>query len=182
MIRAITFVLVYHFTSMPLQADNTEQPIVIAHRGASGYLPEHSLAGAAMAHAMGADFVEPDVILTKDDQPIVFHDLTLDAMTNVKTLFPNRKRVDGHWYAIDFSLKEIKTLSLRERRESSSSKTRFKGRFPGNLTLFTIPTLDEFIQMIQGLNKSRAKKGEEKYEELPLNSTLYSNINYHMNN
>ena len=52
-------------------------PIVIAHRGASGYLPEHTLAAKAMAHAMGADFIEQDVVLSKDGVPVVLHDVYL---------------------------------------------------------------------------------------------------------
>ncbi len=57
--------------------------IVIAHRGASGYLPEHTLAAKALAHAMGADFLEQDVVLTKDDEPVVLHDVHLDTVTDV---------------------------------------------------------------------------------------------------
>ena len=63
---------------------------VIAHRGASGYLPEHTLEGAAMAHAMGADFIEQDVVLTRDGMLIILHDLFLDAVTDVAERFPDR--------------------------------------------------------------------------------------------
>jgi len=56
--------------------------IVIAHRGASGYLPEHTLEGAAMAHAMGPEYIELDVVLTVDDHLVVLHDLWLDAVTD----------------------------------------------------------------------------------------------------
>ena len=69
---------------------------VIAHRGASGYLPEHTLEAAAMAHAMGADFIEQDVVLTRDNVLIVLHDLYLDAVSDVASRFPRRKREDGH--------------------------------------------------------------------------------------
>ena len=85
---------------------------VIAHRGASGYLPEHTLEGVAMAHAMGADYIEQDVVLTRDDQLIVLHDLYLNAVTDVAATFPDRKREDGKHYAIDFTLEEIKTLRV----------------------------------------------------------------------
>ena len=68
------------------------QPIVIAHRGASGYLPEHTLAAKAMAHAMGADFLEQDVVLTADGVPIVLHDIYLEATTDVEQRFPDRSR------------------------------------------------------------------------------------------
>ena len=56
----------------------TEIPIVIAHRGASGYLPEHTLAGKALAYGLGADFLEQDVVATRDHKLVVLHDLYLD--------------------------------------------------------------------------------------------------------
>jgi len=64
--------------------------LVIAHRGASGYVPEHTFSGAVMAYAFGADYLELDVVMTKDGHLVVMHDLTLDATTNVKDIFPNR--------------------------------------------------------------------------------------------
>ena len=72
--------------------------LIIAHRGASGYLPEHTLEAAAYAYALGADYIEQDIVLSKDSIPIVMHDIYLDFTTNVKRIFPNRKRKDGHWY------------------------------------------------------------------------------------
>jgi len=96
-------------------------PIVIAHRGASGYLPEHSLESKAMAHAMGADFLEQDVVLTSDGVPIVLHDIHLDSTTDVARLFPGRAREDGRYYALDFNLQEIKALSLHERSFTNDS-------------------------------------------------------------
>ena len=149
------FVLVASFICGPqMQA---KHPVVIAHRGASGYAPEHTLAAVSLAHAMGADFIEPDVILTKDNIPIVMHDLTLEATTNVAKVYPNRQRKDGHWYAIDLTLSEIKTLSVNERRiESGNNK--YPRRFPSSNGLFKVPTLDEWIELVQGLNKSRGKK------------------------
>ena len=79
-------------------------PLVIAHRGASGYLPEHTLEAATMAHALGADFVEQDLVLTKDAVPIVLHDIHIDTISDVATKFPTRKRPDGRYYALDFTL------------------------------------------------------------------------------
>src|SRR3990167_11095861 len=76
------------FVAVSTQMVNAETPIVIAHRGASGYLPEHTLAAKALAHGMGAEFLEQDVVLTKDDQPIVLHDIHLDTVTNVADVFP----------------------------------------------------------------------------------------------
>ena len=59
------------------------KPIVISHRGASSYLPEHSLIGASLAHGMNPDFIEPDTVLTKDGIPILLHDIYLESTTNV---------------------------------------------------------------------------------------------------
>ncbi len=126
---------------------------VIAHRGASGYLPEHTLEGAAMAHAMGADFIEQDVVLTRDGMLIVLHDLFLDAVTDVAERFPDRNREDGHYYAIDFDLKEIRTLRVNERREPDGQAT-FPSRFPVGGNIFRVPTLEEEIILIQGMNQS----------------------------
>ena len=66
--------------------------IIIAHRGASGYLPEHTLSAVAFAYALGADFIEQDVVLSKDSHPVVLHDIHLDQVTNVKDKFPHRSR------------------------------------------------------------------------------------------
>ena len=68
-----------------------------------------------MAHAMSADFIEQDVVLTKDNIPVVLHDIYLDTVTDVAKKFPNRARDDDRFYAIDFTLAEIKQLAVHER-------------------------------------------------------------------
>ena len=68
------------------------QKIVIAHRGASGYLPEHTLEAKAMAYAQGAHYIEQDLVMTRDDELIVLHDITLDRTTDVDEKFPDRAR------------------------------------------------------------------------------------------
>src|SRR6056297_3228481 len=78
--------------------------LVIAHRGASGYLPEHTLPAYAMAYGIGADYIEQDVVLSRDHQPVVLHDVHIDTTTDVAVQFPDRKRKDGRYYAIDFDL------------------------------------------------------------------------------
>jgi len=123
-------------------------PLVIAHRGASGYLPEHTLEGYALAHGMGADYVEPDLVLTKDGVFVCMHDIHLEGTTNVEQVFPDRKRADGSWYPIDFTLAEIKQLQVHER---------LSNRFPVMASDFEVPTFEEMIQLIQGLNKTRGK-------------------------
>lgn len=132
-----------------------DKKIVIAHRSASGYLPEHSLPALAMAHAFGVDFVEPDIVLTKDDQAIVLHDIYLDTTTNVKEIYPGRTREDGRFYAIDFTLKEIKNLLLTERFDLENSKEVYPERFPSWRSSFQIPSFKEYIELVQGLNHSR---------------------------
>ncbi|RMF99271.1 MAG: glycerophosphodiester phosphodiesterase [Gammaproteobacteria bacterium] len=132
--------------------------IVIAHRGASAYLPEHSLAGKAMAHAQGADYLEQDVVATGDGVPIVFHDLYLDALTDVASRFPGRARADGHYYCVDFELEEIRSLGLHERIDPASGRPRFPGRFPPEAARFRIPTLAEELAFIRGLNHSTGRE------------------------
>ena len=85
------------------QSDATGK-VVVAHRGASAYLPEHTLQAAAMAYAMGANYQEQDVVMTRDDHLIVWHDLTLDRNSDVRHKFPGRAREDGRHYVIDFTL------------------------------------------------------------------------------
>ncbi|NBR07711.1 MAG: glycerophosphodiester phosphodiesterase [Planctomycetes bacterium] len=133
------------------------EKIIIAHRGASGYLPEHTLEAAAMAHAMGADYIEPDVVLSKDGIPVVLHDIHLDTVTNVARVFPDRKRTDGRYYALDFTVKELKQLEVTERFSPKTGKAIYPSRFPISQSSFQIPTMEEEIQLVQGLNKSTRK-------------------------
>ncbi len=131
--------------------------IVISHRGASGYLPEHTLPAKALAYGLGVDYIEQDVVLTRDNVPVVMHDIYLDATTDVKRLFPARARADGRWYVIDFTLAEVKSLSVNERVNPANDKAVFPGRFPLGKSHFEVPTLAEEIEMIQGLNKSTGR-------------------------
>ena len=134
--------------------------LVIAHRGASGYLPEHSMEAKSMAYAMGVDYIEQDVVMTKDDQLVVLHDHYLDRVTNVADIFPARKRADGRYYAIDFTLAEIKTLAMTEGFTLKEGKKMqgFTQRFPIWKSSFQVHTLSDEIEMIQGLNKSTGKR------------------------
>ncbi|MDJ0957376.1 MAG: glycerophosphodiester phosphodiesterase [Arenicellales bacterium] len=142
------------FSAYSLIVSAAKDPIVIAHRGASGYLPEHTLESKAMAYAMGADYLEQDVVLTKDDHAIVFHDLYLDAVTDVATRFPGRARSDGKHYVIDFLLTEILSLYVHERLDLKNNQSKFPQRFPHGKGLFRVHTLADEIEMIQGLNQS----------------------------
>jgi glycerophosphoryl diester phosphodiesterase len=157
----------------PLQqqakAQAPRRQIVIAHRGASGYLPEHTLQGVAMAYQMGVDYIEPDCVLSKDNIPVVVHDTHIDTISDVAKKFPDRKRKDGRYYAIDFTLAELKTLAVSERFDPATGKAVYPKRFPLGVPGFTIPTLAEEIELVQGLNKSTGKNigiyPEVKYPE-----------------
>jgi glycerophosphoryl diester phosphodiesterase len=86
--------------------------VIIGHRGASGYLPEHTLPSKAFAYAQGVDYLEQDVVLSKDNIPIVIHDIHLDEVSNVASEFSTRNRSDGRFYVVDFTAAEIKHYVL----------------------------------------------------------------------
>ncbi len=132
----------------------TSKKIVIAHRGASGYLPEHTLPAKAMAYAMAADFLEQDIALTSDDIPVVIHDIHLDNTTNVAKVFPERKRNDGRYYVIDFTFEELLRLNVHERTNETTGQQVYPNRFPLGKSHFKIHSLAQEIELIQGLNQS----------------------------
>ncbi len=132
------------------------EKIVIGHRGAAGYLPEHTLAGYAFGYALGADYIEPDLVMTKDGVLICLHDIYLESTTDVEQVFPDRHRADGHFYAIDFTLAEIKELSVHERCRRDG-RPYFPGRFPVGKSHFQVPTFAEMVELIQGLNRSTGR-------------------------
>ena len=133
--------------------------LVIAHRGASGYLPEHTLPAKAMAYAQGADFLEQDLVMTKDDRLVVLHDHYLDRVSDVADRFPQRARKDGRFYAIDFTLAEIRSLKFTEGFTLKDGKKvqTWPDRFPGGKSTFHIHTFEEEIEFIQGLNHSTGR-------------------------
>ena len=136
--------------------DRTTQ--VIAHRGACGYLPEHTLEAKAYAHALGADYIEQDIVATRDDELIVMHDIHLDRVTNVAERYPDRGREDGRFYVRDFDLEEIRSLVAWERRAADGVTAVFPNRFPTGVGAFRVPTLREEIKFIQGLNHSTGRQ------------------------
>lgn len=133
------------------------RPLIIAHRGASGYLPEHTLATKALAYGQGADFLEQDVVLSKDGVPVVFHDAHIDTTTDVAQKFPGRQRADGRFYALDFTVAELKKLKVTERFNPQTGKAAFPKRFPVGLGSFQVVTLEEEIRFIQSLNRSTGR-------------------------
>jgi glycerophosphoryl diester phosphodiesterase len=128
------------------------RPIVIAHRGASGYRPEHTLEAYRLAIAMGADFVEPDLVVTRDGVLVARHENEISGTTDVSTRpeFAGRrstKRIDGRqvtgWFTEDFTLAELRTLRATERLPGlRPANTAYDGRF-------RVPTLQEVIDLVR---------------------------------
>jgi glycerophosphoryl diester phosphodiesterase len=134
------------------------RPIVIAHRGASGYLPEHTLEAKALAYGLGADFLEQDVVATRDHELVVLHDIHLDDVTDVAAVFPSRCRADGHFYVVDFDLEELRALRVTERRRPGSRDPVFPERFPvEDSPPFRIVTLEDELRFIRGLNRATGR-------------------------
>jgi len=121
--------------------DAPAQPQVIAHRGASGYLPEHTLGGYELAIRMGADFIEPDLQITKDGALVAIHDDTLNRTTNVATLFAQR---NGGYKVSDFTLAEIKTLTVVP---TGTGKASYPGFTPSSANAFAVPTFQEVVDL-----------------------------------
>ena len=123
-----------------------QAPLVIGHRGAAGFLPEHTIEGYTLAISQGADFIEPDLVMTADRQLIARHEPVLDGTTDVAAKFPATRKttrlLDGvsttAYFANDFTLAEIKTL--RAVQSGASRPQQFNG-------LYSIPTLDEVIAL-----------------------------------
>lgn len=129
-------------------------PIVIAHRGACGYLPEHTLAAKALAYGLGADYLEQDVVATRDGRLVVLHDLHLDDVSDVAQRFPGRQRADGRHYVIDFELSELEALHVFERRSPGERRAKYPARFPNDVGILRIATLADELRLVQGLNQS----------------------------
>jgi len=127
------------------------RPIIIGHRGASGHRPEHTLASYRLAAEMGADFVEPDLVSTKDGVLIARHENEIGGTTDVAAKFPERKTtriIDGQsmtgWFTEDFTLAEIRTLRAKERLAFRSHA--YDGQFE-------IPTFDQVLELAQQLGR-----------------------------
>jgi glycerophosphoryl diester phosphodiesterase len=132
-------------------------PIVIAHRGASGYRPEHTLESYALAIELGADYIEPDLVSTRDGHLIARHEPLLDDTTNVCTLphFADRRTtrvLDGclvtGFFACDFTLEEIRTL--RAIQPNAARSKEYDGRF-------LIPTFEEILQLLVDEQRRRGR-------------------------
>ncbi|MFN3455130.1 MAG: glycerophosphodiester phosphodiesterase [Pseudobdellovibrio sp.] len=171
--------------------NSSELPLVIGHRGASGYRPEHTLEAYKLALDMGADYIEPDLVITKDGVLISRHENEISETTDVAIKYPDRKttkKIDGEnktgWFAEDFTLKEIKTLRTKERLPNRDQK--FNG-------LYEVPTFEEIIELLKTFNnKNSMTRGiypETKHPSyfqsigLALEEPLVKILNkYHLNN
>ncbi len=133
-------------------------PLVLGHRGATGYLPEHTLASYALAILQGADFIEPDLVSTKDGVLIARHEVNITGTTDVAghPEFASRettKTIDGitetGWFADDFTLAEIKTLRAVQRLPFRAQQ--FNGVFP-------IPTFDEVLDLARAARRLHGRE------------------------
>ncbi|WP_112276690.1 glycerophosphodiester phosphodiesterase [Lentzea terrae] len=137
-------------------AHDDKGPIVIGHRGASAYRPEHTLAAYELAARMGADYIEPDLVPTKDGKLVARHENEIGGTTDVsvKPEFFDRKKtktIDGTqvtgWFTEDFTLAELKTLRAKERIPAIRPRnTLYDGRFE-------VPTLQEVIDLTKRLSR-----------------------------
>jgi len=117
-------------------------PLVIAHRGASGYLPEHTLAGYELAIRLGADYIEPDLQLTSDGVLVAMHDETLQRTTDAEAKLAPR---NGGWKVADYTLAEIRTLTVRPTGTAQSTRAGFAPAHPE----LRVPTFDEVIVLAE---------------------------------
>ena len=125
------------------------RPLIIGHRGACGYAAENTLASAAHAHAQGADLIELDVILSRDGELVVCHDLHLDDLTDVATRFPGRARADGLTYVLDLDWSELRTLSVGPRHDGTPAPRVFSSQ--------PLATLDQHLDQLAALNRATGR-------------------------
>jgi glycerophosphoryl diester phosphodiesterase len=139
-------------------------PFVIAHRGASGYVPEHTLAAYFIAIQQGADYIEPDLVITRDGALVARHENEIGGTTDVASrpefaTRRTRKVIDGEeiegWFTEDFTLAELKTLRAKERLPAiRPSNTRYDGAFQ-------VPTLDEILELVAAADAQRAAAAQQ---------------------
>jgi glycerophosphoryl diester phosphodiesterase len=131
------------------------EPIVIAHRGASGYRPEHTLEAYRLAIRMGADYIEPDLVLTRDGHLVARHENEISETTDAAAKFPSKrttKIIDGDtvtgWFTEDFTLAELRQLRARERLPFRSSDYDDQ---------FGIPTFEEIMELADSAGSARGR-------------------------
>jgi glycerophosphoryl diester phosphodiesterase len=136
----LTAALMCGFAMAPGVDGSGVRKLLVAHRGASAYAPEHTAAAYRLAVEQGADFVEQDLGVTKDGALVCLHDPTLERTTDVEQVFPDRFREEGNtrrWYIADFTLAEIKRLD---------AGSWFDARFAGE----RVPSFEEAVAIVRG--------------------------------
>jgi glycerophosphoryl diester phosphodiesterase len=160
-----------------------EAPLIFGHRGASGYRPEHTIASYELAISMGADYIEPDLVMTKDKVLMARHENEISGTTDVAEKFPERKTtkiVDGKsitgWFIEDFTLKEVKTLRAKERLAFRDHS--YDGKFE-------IPTFGEILNLVKKQKRVVGVYPETKHPTyfqsigLPLEEALIKELEAH---
>lgn len=160
-----------------------EAPLILGHRGACGYRPEHTIASYELAIAMGADFIEPDLVMTKDGILMARHENEISGTTDAAEKFPDRKttkKVDGKditgWFIEDFTLSEMKTLKAKER---------LAFRDHSNDGKFEIPTFKEILDLVKKQKRVVGVFPETKHPTyfksigLPLEAALIKELKAH---
>lgn len=136
-------------------------PLIIGHRGAAGYLPEHTTEATAFAHALGADFIHQQVVLSKDGIAMVLHSQTFQQSTNVANAFPDR-HTGGSFSPFDFTRSELQSLQISQHVTQNEKNDKHvadtDSQLPPGQSGFRIATLEEHLQLIAGLNRSRNRK------------------------
>src|SRR5580765_5377281 len=153
-----------------------DKVLVLGHRGASALRPEHTLASYGQAIEDGADFVEPDLVMTKDGVLVARHENEISGTTDVAKHpeFAARKTtkvIDGTpvtgWFTEDFTLAELKTLRARERiPDTRPSNTRFDGQFE-------VPTFEEILSLVHGVEEQRAARARQLGQSAPRRIGVY---------
>lgn len=153
--RSASFLPALALAALPLSATaaswNTldgAAPEVIAHRGASGYEPEHTMASYELAALMGAAYIEPDVVITKDGVAIAMHDTSLTRTTNVEQLFPGR----ASYEASEFTLAEIRSLTVDITPKTPVSQSSIPRFVPSAPMPYQVPTLQEVVDFVVAFN------------------------------
>jgi glycerophosphoryl diester phosphodiesterase len=165
-----------HLSTVSEAAARETVPIVIAHRGASGYVPEHTLASYFLAIEQGADYIEPDLVSTRDGVLVARHENEIGGTTDV-ALHPEfaarkgRKTIDGTslegWFTEDFTLAELKTLRARERiPELRPENVRFDRQFQ-------VPTFGEILSLAQALDVQRESAARARGLPVPPRIGVY---------
>lgn len=148
-------------------------PLVIAHRGASGYLPEHTLAGYELAVRMGADFIEPDLQLTRDGEMVAMHDDTLNRTTDAEAVLEPRH---GGWRVRDFDLAEIERLTVRP---TGTARAGYPGFTPRSGDAFRVPTFDQVITLAQSLGPHVGLYPEAKAADALMEDRILATLRAH---